>query len=124
MTTTTEKTAQVAQAEAYVRSRFYPPLPVEYGALAVEAVDLVNDGKGDVELDVGHLNPIPRDAEDGKISALALVYALRLDHLVHPEEETCYACGGTGWREEPMPRDEADVRAEKVCPTCEGTGLI
>lgn len=75
----------LAQAEAYVRTRFYPPLPVEYGALAVEAVERVNTWD-DEPLDVTGLDPLPRAAyvmdERVYVQPTDLVDALRLHHLI------------------------------------------
>ena len=56
---------QIAQAESYVRTRFFPPLPVEYGRLAVEAVEACWDSEPDRPLDVTGLNPEPRGSYDG-----------------------------------------------------------
>jgi len=78
--------AEVAQAESYVRSRFYPPLPVEYGALAVQAIHAVNDGDPYTLIPLGeHLDPLPRDAVDGKVTAARLVQILHLGHLIDDE---------------------------------------
>jgi hypothetical protein len=77
---------RVAQAEAYVQSRFYPPLPSEYGALAVQAVDACNEGDLYREFAVGHLNPTPRYTdEDGNVTAAALVEVLRLGHMIEED---------------------------------------
>jgi hypothetical protein len=71
-------------ARAYVTSRFYPPLPVTYGDLAVEAVEACQAGDVDrfVELSPD-LNPLPRGYEDRNgvlgIRACRLVHALRLE---------------------------------------------
>lgn len=79
----TEHAAEIAQAESYVRSRFFPPLPAEYGELAVRAVHAVNDGDPYRRFDVGHLNPEPRGTgPDGKVTAARLVEVLRLSHLI------------------------------------------
>ena len=79
------RAARVAQAEAYVRTRFFPPLPVEYGDLAVEAVDRVNSGD-DTPLDVTGLAVRPRASYDvdghEHIAPLDLVEALRLQHML------------------------------------------
>lgn len=81
--------ALVAQAEAYVRSRFFPPLPAEYGGLAVEAVERVNAGD-DTPLDVTGLNPQPRAAYDvdghDHVDPRDLVDALRLWHLIDSDD--------------------------------------
>jgi hypothetical protein len=82
--------ARIAEAEAYVQSRFYPPLPVEYGALAVEAVERVNAGD-DTPLDVTGLPVTPKAAYevDGHlhITPEELVDALRLWHLIDTDDE-------------------------------------
>lgn len=83
---------QVAQAEAYVRTRFYPPLPVEYGALAVQAVEAYNDEGGLATIALPADLPIlPRGAyeEDGEIlvTAAHLVEVLRLEHLIEDEAD-------------------------------------
>jgi hypothetical protein len=82
--------SRIIDAMAYVTSRFYPPLPAEYGALAVRAVDAVNDGDPYVEIVLpAGLNPLPHDAHvlEGKyvIFAVRLVQALRLDHMIDDE---------------------------------------
>lgn len=79
----TEHAAEIAQAESFVRSRFFPPLPVAYGELAVRAVHAVNGGDPYLRLDVDHLNPKPRaTGPDGKVTAARLVADLRLSHLI------------------------------------------
>jgi hypothetical protein len=79
---------RVAQAEAYVQSRFYPPLPSEYGALAVQAVDACNEGDPYREFSVLHLNPQPKYTdEDGNVTAAALVSVLRLEHMIEEDED-------------------------------------
>lgn len=81
-----ERHAQIAQAEAYVTTRFFPPLPREYGALAVEAVERVNDGDPYYEIEVGHLPAVPREADaHGFVTAARLVSVLRLEHLIDDE---------------------------------------
>lgn len=80
--------AEIAQAEGYVRSRFFPPLPVEYGELAVLAVHAVNDGEPEREFDVSHVNPKPVGTRDGiSCTARTLVNALRLWHLIDDDED-------------------------------------
>lgn len=78
--------AEIAQAEAYVRTKFFPPLPVEYGELAVRAVALVNAGDPYALLDVSGLNPEPRGAvghyDARKVTAARLVEVLRLGHMI------------------------------------------
>lgn len=119
--THTETDPRVIQAEAYVRSRFYPPLPHEYGRLAVEAVDAVNEGNPEHRLDVSGLNPQPRQTdEDGTVRADALVEILRLEHLI---EQTCPACGGSGWDDTVDKRYVHQVE-EMACGTCDGTGVV
>jgi hypothetical protein len=86
--TTTENAARIAQATAYVRSRFYPPLPHEYGPLAVDAVDLLNAGDTEAMIDVSHLPIQPRGTtEDGFVSAVRLVEVLRLEHMIEHDDE-------------------------------------
>ncbi len=80
-----EHAAEIAQAESYVRSRFYPPLPTAYGELAVRAVHAVNEGDPYAELDVTGIDPQPAAARDGKVTAARLVSALRLSHLIDDE---------------------------------------
>jgi len=78
-----EHRREIAQAEAYVRSRFFPPLPSEYGELAVRAVHAVNEGDPYARFKVGHLNPEPKGtAADGTVTAARLVEVLRLSHLI------------------------------------------
>lgn len=80
---------RVVQAEAYVQTRFFPPLPYEYGALAIEAVDACNDGDPYYEISLPHYIPVKPKAADemGNITAAALVSALRLEHLVDYDED-------------------------------------
>lgn len=124
--TATETPGRVAQAEAYVRSRFYPPLPVEYGVLACEAVDACNAGTPDEEIDVSDLNPQPRAAyDDGDgntvVTARDLVAVLRLEHLL---AEECEPCGGHGYIEHPHPSDPSEAGLEEECPYCGGSGTL
>lgn len=86
-----QRLSQIAQAEAYVASRFFPPLPREYGRLAVAAVEEVNGGDpfsivsipADIEI-------VPKGAElvgqFYEITALRLVEVLRLTHLIADDE--------------------------------------
>lgn len=77
-----------AEAEAYVRTRFYPPLPWEYGALAVEAVEACNGLQPDARIYVEDLPIVPRGMdEDGYITAGELVSALRLEHMIDTDDE-------------------------------------
>lgn len=82
----------VAQAEAYVRTAFYPPLPYEYGALAVEAVErYMTDPDRPILLPDG-LNPVPRGTYEGIDGGLFvdvrdLIHVLRLWHMVDEETE-------------------------------------
>lgn len=77
---------------AYVTSRFYPPLPREYGPLAARAVQAWRAGRPDWLLPVGHLAMVPRNvtrmvgAEHQVVRADALVLALRLGHLIEDDE--------------------------------------
>lgn len=95
MTTTTITTVdrRVADAELYVRTRFFPPLPHQYGSYAVEAVDACNAGDFEQEILLDPELPLhPRGAtfdESGSVSATAeqLVDALRLWHMVEPEAD-------------------------------------
>lgn len=90
---------RIAEAEAYVASRFFPPLPREYGALAVQAVDAVNAGD-ETPIDLPqYLNPKPREAyvdldrtgpEDPELwvcDPRVLVDILHLHHLIESQED-------------------------------------
>lgn len=87
----TRQSQRVAMATAYVRSRFYPPLPAAYGALAVRAVDACNNGRPFESIAVGHLPVIPARAyRSGRwtvVTARDLVDALRLWHMVDDASE-------------------------------------
>lgn len=78
---------RLMEARAYVQSRFFPPLPVEYGDLAVQAVDAVNGGYPFTLLDVSDLDLQPRGTVDGKVTALHLVEVLHLIHLLDTDDE-------------------------------------
>lgn len=84
------RTGLVASAESYVQSRFYPPLPRAYGALLVEAIEVVNEcGDGLVQLP-DDLNPLPRAAVadvNGThfVGARELVRILRAEHVLAGE---------------------------------------
>lgn len=86
-----EQDSRVIAAECYVRTRFYPPLPYEYGRYAVDAVDACNDGDYQREIPLDPDLPIhPRQAtrdESGSVSCSAegLIDALRLWHMVEEE---------------------------------------
>lgn len=86
-TVTLEKVdRRIADAESYVTTRFFPPLPRAYGALAVQAVDLVNGEAGGVLIPLPtDLQPVPRLATDGHVRAVDLVDCLRLWHLIDGE---------------------------------------
>lgn len=83
---------RLAVAAAYVTARFYPPLPGEYAALAVEAVDACEEGDLDRVITLPeYLNPKPRAAYVGDdiegretwyVTARDLANVLRLDRLV------------------------------------------
>lgn len=78
---------RIMDARAYVQSRFFPPLPVEYGDLAVQAVDAVNGGYPFTLLDVSDLDLQPKGTIDGKVTALRLVEVLHLIHLLDSDDE-------------------------------------
>lgn len=88
-----EPDRRVAEAECYVRTRFYPPLPYEYGEYAVQAVDACNEGEPEREIMLDPNLPMwPKAAtfdESGSVSCSAegLVDALRLWHMVDEEDE-------------------------------------
>lgn len=93
ITTTEAVDRRVAEAEMYVRTRFFPPLPHQYGGYAVEAVDACNAGDFEQEIMLDPELPLhPKGArhdESGSVSATAeqLVDALRLWHMVEPEAD-------------------------------------
>lgn len=74
-------------AQAYVRARFFPPLPAEaYGQAALDALDAIADDDQErlVTLPLG-TEPLPRgyaDTADGHtVSAATLCEIMRLDRL-------------------------------------------
>lgn len=76
------------EARAYVATRFYPPLPVAYGDLLVEALDAARRGDAGKRLDVKGLNPQPRcAAADGTVSAADLLDILRIDPDLYTDED-------------------------------------
>lgn len=84
----------VPSAEAYVATRFYPPLPAEYGVLAVAAVNMINNGMvDDVLILPEDLEPLPRAARlnDGgtliEIDPMDLVRALKLWHMLDDDSD-------------------------------------
>lgn len=84
---------RVRDASLYVTTRFYPPLPAEYGELAVQALEQWAE-HGDVGNVIvpDHLNPKPRTAyrgQDGTIRVLAhdLIGILRIGHLIDDFDE-------------------------------------
>lgn len=120
--TTTEKDRQIVSAECYVRSRFYPPLPVEYGRLAVEAVDAVNRDEPEATFDVSDLNPQPRGTdEDGMVTAAVLVEVLRLEHMI---DQPCPDCLGSGYDDEVLAMPYTYGAEEATCETCDGSGMV
>lgn len=87
-----EQERTIPQAEAYIATRFFPPLPSVYGRLAVEAVALVNEGSPEstvtIPLDCAMFPSAAVETEDGfEIEAAELVYALRLGHMIEDEED-------------------------------------
>lgn len=84
--------SQVAQATAYVQSRFFPPLPPMYGELAVTAVEECQEYGPDSHVNLPDDLPLlPRQARrdlDGDLYVTAgeLLTILRLDHLIEEED--------------------------------------
>ena len=83
---------RVQAAALYVTTRFYPPLPVEYADLLVDALAAVVDGDADTRLDVTGLPVIPRCAvvgDDDRITVAAadLLDVLRIDPAIYTDEE-------------------------------------
>lgn len=83
---------RVAEATAYVTTRFYPPLPAAYGEVAVTALEEYAEygADGIVNLPDG-LNPVPRgtyrdDDGDLAVPALTVINALRIGHLIDSPE--------------------------------------
>lgn len=84
---------RVAEAEAYVVSHFFPPLPAEYGEVAVTALEeFAEHGyRGIVNLNPD-LNPKPRgsyiDSDgDWACPVLDVIKALRIGHLIDDFED-------------------------------------
>ena len=83
-----QRRAEVASAAAYVQSRFFPPLPREYGELAVQAIQAHEDGDPlRLILIDPELNPQPKGTVHGYVTAARLVTALRLQHMIDDDEE-------------------------------------
>lgn len=93
ITLTEAEQAEAVGARAYVRSRFYPPLPVEYGDLAVIAVREYREHGPRARVNLpADLNPLPRDLgvdDDGDlyVEAADLIRALRLEHMVADDDD-------------------------------------
>ena len=89
---TPQEHTMLAHAQAYVRSRFFPPLPSEYGGLGIEALAAVNSGEPERVITFAcDLNPQPRgtvevDDNHNGVAASTLVDVLRLWHLVEDDE--------------------------------------
>ena len=84
--------ARVAEAEAYVMTRFYPPLPAAYGELAVTALEEYAEHGPDSHVNLpDDLEMLPATAErdaDGDlyVTAAELIRVLRIEHLIDSEE--------------------------------------
>lgn len=93
LTLTADERRDLPQAEAYVASRFYPPLPREYGALAIIAVREYREYGPEAHVNLpGDLNPLPRQTrldDDGDlfVEAAHLIEILRLDHLIADDDD-------------------------------------
>jgi len=87
-----QRQALVAQAEAYVRTRFFPPLPVAYGELAVTAVEEYRNYGPDSHVNLPEDLPLlPKGADrdlDGDlyVTAAELIRILRIEHMIDEEE--------------------------------------
>ena len=85
---TLEEQERLIDAVHYVTCRFFPPLPVEYGPLAIIAVREYHENGPEAHVNLpADLNPMPRAArldDDGDpfIWACELVDALRIWHMV------------------------------------------
>jgi hypothetical protein len=91
-TTTRQRLALVAQAEAYVRTRFFPPLPAAYGELAVTALEEYRNYGPDSHVNLPKdLALLPRGAErdpwngDLYVTAAELIRILRIEHMLDDE---------------------------------------
>ncbi len=131
MTMTTierDREQRVAAAECYVRTRFYPPLPFEYGEYAVQAVEACNDGDETREILLDpNLELHPSAAEEHEsgsksIRAGELVDVLRLWHMV---EEPCQDCDGTGFVQTSQDTGYwyGVVVERSSCESCLGSGM-
>ena len=74
-------------ARAYVTSRFFPPLPVEYGDLAVDALQVLAEYGPEAKVALpANLNPLPHgyweEDEALFVRAHVLISALRLEHML------------------------------------------
>lgn len=87
------RAARVAEAAAYVQTRFYPPLPAAYGEIAVTALEEYAEYGADGIVNLpDDLNPLPRgtyrdDDGDLAVPVLTVIDALRIGHLIHDFDE-------------------------------------
>lgn len=111
LTTTEDERQSVMEARAYVTSRFFPPLPVEYGDIAVIALREYREHGPEAHVNLpDHLNPKPRLTyrdEDGDLysEAAHLIEILRIEHMTwddEPEvENPCRECGEETGNDDP-----------------------
>lgn len=93
LTLNDDEKRDLPQAEAYVATRFFPPLPHEYGALAIIAVREYREHGPEAHVNLpADLNPLPRQTstdEDGDlfVEAAHLIEILRLEHLILDDED-------------------------------------
>ena len=107
-----EDRQSVMEARAYVASRFYPPLPHEYGDLAVIALREYREHGPESHVNLPEdLNPLPRETrrdEDGDlyVEAATLIDILRLGHMLDYDDEDyvenpCRECGEETGNDDP-----------------------
>lgn len=93
LTLNDDEKRDLPQAEAYVATRFFPPLPHEYGALAIIAVREYREHGPEAHVNLpADLNPLPRQTsvdDDGDlfVEAAHLIEILRLDHLILEDDD-------------------------------------
>jgi hypothetical protein len=94
VTTPERRRTQVQEATLYVATRFYPPLPLIYGELAVLALEAYYaEGPSAVITLPRNLNPVPRQATYNdetntlEVRALDLIGALRITHMLSDDDD-------------------------------------
>lgn len=90
--TTGIETDQLMEARAYVRTKFFPPLPTVYGDLACVALREYREHGPDARIGIPEgIDPTPRDIEHDDngyyVTAAELIRILRIEHMIEDEED-------------------------------------